>query len=214
MPDVEMDHLVDKDILDVILLQVEAAADSYGTFSTEGMSRVAADGMAECAEAGACVGYAQGDCRKDAPEAEGVESAETVVDEIESSVHGAGIIMKARALLGAGLGRLGQAWAGQSAALEQNSFASGQARGGGRGAGEAGLRRRERRGGGRIAGEAGLRWRERRGAVLFRSGAAAGGAETGKMRTLLWGLIFYEGEGNDGKKENKSGKWENMFYNI
>ena len=197
MPDVEMDHLVDKDILDVILLQVEAAADSYGTFSTEGMSRVAADGMAECAEAGACVGYAQGDCRKDAPEAEGVESAETVVDEIESSVHGAGIIMKARALLGAGLGRLGQAWAGQSAALEQNSFASGQARGGGRG-----------------AGEAGLRWGERRGAVLFRSGAAAGGAETGKMRTLLWGLIFYEGEGNDGKKENKSGKWENMFYNI
>lgn len=198
MPDVEMDHLVDKDILDVILLQVEAAADSYGAFSTEGMSRVAADGMAECAEAGACVGYAQGDCRKDAPEAEGVESAETVVDEIESSVHGAGIIMKARALLGAGLGRLGQAWAGQSAALEQNSFASGQARGGGRGGG----------------GEAGLRWRERRGAVLFRSGAAAGGAETGKMRTLLWGLIFYEGEGNDGKKENKSEKWENMFYNI
>ena len=44
MPDVEMDHLVDKDILDVILLQVEAAADSYGTFSTEGISRVAADG--------------------------------------------------------------------------------------------------------------------------------------------------------------------------
>ena len=91
MPDVEMDHLVDKDILDGILLQVEAAADSYGAFSTDGMSRVAADGMAECSDAGACVGYAQGDCRKDAPEAEGVESAETVVDEIESCVHRAGI---------------------------------------------------------------------------------------------------------------------------
>ena len=144
MPDVEMDHLVDKDILDVILLQVEAAADSYGTFSTEGMSRVAADGMAECAEAGACVGYAQGDCRKDAPEAEGVESAETVVDEIESSVHGAGIIMKARALLGAGLGRLGQA-----RALLWNRTASRA----GRLEGEGEARGRPDCGGGRIAVE-------------------------------------------------------------